>query len=264
MVSRQAREAERRRQEKARARFERAAKVRRERSIVAAALVAGLVIATGAAAFLLTNDSADGDGSGDTALDGATPTTDAPTPLSEPLPTTDPELYDAPPAASEATAATVTLETSAGDVVVELDDAAAPQAVASFERLVGDGFYDGTACHRLLPDSLLQCGDPTASGMGGPGYSFGPIENAPTDGVYPAGTLAMARPPGDGEGMGSQFFLVFADVPLPDDAAGGYTVFGTVVQGLDVLQSVGAAGNDTGATNGRPATDVIIEKAVIS
>lgn len=284
MVSKQQRETERRRAEKAEARFVRAAKVRRERQIVALVLVAVLAIGLGAVASVLSNRDGDDpvpapsdtattapaqpteDAATDEATDSVTeePTDAEATPA--PLPTTNPRLFEAAPPAIDSlgTTWTVTLETNAGDIVLELDGEKAPQAVSSFVMLSGAGFFDGTACHRLVTGALLQCGDPTATGTGGPGYTFGPIENAPADGVYPEGTVAMARQGGNGESMGSQFFLVYADVPLPDDDAGGYTVFGTVVQGLDVLQAIGAAGTTTGTTDGRPASDVIIEKAVIS
>ncbi len=78
---------------------------------------------------------------------------------------------------------------------IELDGAAAPQAVSSEISLIQSGFYDGTSCHRLTRENIwvLQCGDPAGDGTGGPGYSYGPVENAPADSVYPAGTIAMAR-----------------------------------------------------------------------
>lgn len=181
----------------------------------------------------------------------------------EPLPSSAPQQYDQVPDPTGAQDRTwqATITTSVGVIELELDGAAAPQSVANFVHLASDGYYDGTACHRLLPDSLLQCGDPTASGTGGPGYSFGPIENAPDDEIYPTGTVAMARMGGDGESMGSQFFLVFNDVPLPDDDAGGYSVFGTVTEGLEILADVGAAG--LGTAGERPAIDVIIESVEI-
>lgn len=181
-----------------------------------------------------------------------------------PLATTDPDLYDEPPDAADAQGRTwdVMVQTSQGEIGLELDGESAPQATANFLRLARDGFYDGTGCHRLLPTSLLQCGDPTGSGTGGPGYSFGPIENAPDDDLYPAGTLAMARQGGEGESMGSQFFLVFDDVPLPADEAGGYTVFGTITSGLDILAEVGAEGTDEGSE--QPAIPVTIEGVTVS
>ncbi len=156
---------------------------------------------------------------------------------------------------------TGTISTSQGDVAVELDGAAAPQAVANFVTLAQEGYFDGTDCHRLTTSGIyvLQCGDPTGTGTGSPGYAFGPIENAPADDVYPAGTIAMARQGGDGESMGSQFFLVYEDSTIPADAAGGYTVFGRITSGLDVVQAVADAGVSGGATDGTPATPVTIE-----
>lgn len=156
----------------------------------------------------------------------------------------------------------VTLTTSAGDIGLQLDGHAAPQAVAAVVTLANQGFYDGTTCHRLTvtdPMYVLQCGDPTGTEAGGPGWTFGPIENAPADQVYPAGTVAMARSQNDASSMGSQFFLVYRDSTIPDDAAGGYTVLGTVVSGLDVLQQVAAAGVQEG-TDSTPVTQVTIEK----
>lgn len=148
-----------------------------------------------------------------------------------------------------------------GDIVLELDGAAAPQAVASFVTLAQAGYFNDTQCHRLTTAGIyvLQCGDPTATGSGGPGYAFGPVENAPADDVYPAGTVAMARMSNDGESMGSQFFLVYEDSTIPSDAAGGYTVFGKITSGLDFVQAVADTGVDGGASDGAPATPVTIE-----
>ena len=154
----------------------------------------------------------------------------------------------------------VTIDTSAGPLTLELDGAAAPQAVASFVTLANEGFFNGTVCHRLVTAGIyvLQCGDPTGTGGGGPEYRFGPVENAPTDDVYPAGTLAMARVGNDGYSMGSQFFIVYEDSSIPSDSAGGYTVFGTVTSGLDVVKTIAEAGTVTGATDGAPAQTVTL------
>jgi peptidyl-prolyl cis-trans isomerase B (cyclophilin B) len=156
---------------------------------------------------------------------------------------------------------TGTIEINGQDVGVTLDGAAAPQAVASFLALGDAGFFDGTSCHRLVTQGIyvLQCGDPTGTGTGGPGYSYGPIENAPDDGVYPAGTLAMARVGGDGESMGSQFFIVYDDSTIPSDAAGGYTVLGTITSGLDVVTDIADAGTTSGASDGTPADPAVID-----
>jgi peptidyl-prolyl cis-trans isomerase B (cyclophilin B) len=166
-----------------------------------------------------------------------------------------------PASAAEGRAWTSSLTTSVGDITLSLDGAAAPQAVASFVALADSGYFDDTSCHRLTTSGIyvLQCGDPTGTGTGDPGYSFGPVENAPSDDVYPAGTVAMARQGGDGESMGSQFFLVYEDSTIPADAAGGYTVFGTITSGLDVVQAVADAGTVDGAGDGSPATPVTIE-----
>ena len=169
------------------------------------------------------------------------------------------------PSAAEDRTWTATVDLCAGgtetDLVLELDGAAAPQGVASFVSLADQGYYDGTPCHRLTTQGIyvLQCGDPTGTGTGDPGYSYGPIENAPEDDVYPAGTIAMARRGDDGESMGSQFFVVYQDSTIPSDTAGGYTVLGTVTSGLDAVQAVADEGVDGGAGDGSPQTPVIIE-----
>lgn len=142
---------------------------------------------------------------------------------------------------------------------VELDGAAAPQAVANLVTLSQEGFYDGTSCHRLTTEGLyvLQCGDPTATGSGGPGYTFGPIENAPEDGFYPAGTIAMARSSA-ADSQGSQFFIVYADTYL-DTSTGGYSVFGSVTSGLDELTAqIVSQGTADGSTDGAPLAQAVI------
>jgi peptidyl-prolyl cis-trans isomerase B (cyclophilin B) len=155
---------------------------------------------------------------------------------------------------------TVNLNTSVGEIELALDGHAAPQAVASFVDLAQQGFFDDTVCHRLTTGSIyvLQCGDPTGTGTGGPDYRFGPVENAPSDNTYPAGTVAMARVGNDAYSMGSQFFLVYADSQIPADSGGGYTVFGEVTSGMDVLQEVADAGVLEGTET--PALQVTIEK----
>ena len=166
------------------------------------------------------------------------PATTAPSPTSfasEPPITLDP-----------GTSYRATITTNCGPIVVDLLADQAPHAVNSFLFLAGHGYYDNTRCHRLTTAadglSVLQCGDPTGTGSGGPGYQFG-VENPPADGVYPAGTLAMART-ADPDSNGSQFFITYADstIPSPD----GYTVFGKVVSGLDIVEKIGKAGKGEG------------------
>jgi cyclophilin family peptidyl-prolyl cis-trans isomerase len=170
------------------------------------------------------------------------------------------------PSAAQGRTWEVTLDTCVGEIGVELDGAAAPHAVASFLTLADGGYFDGTGCHRLYTGAVsgLQCGDPTFTGAGGPGYRFGPLENTPEDGAYPAGTLAMARSTGDPDSMGSQFYLVFADSHVPPDSAGGYTVFGRITSGLDLLEAVGAEGSHGDAIEGPPEVPVTIERVEIN
>lgn len=150
---------------------------------------------------------------------------------------------------------------------IELDGAAAPQAVSSFVSLTRSGFYEGTSCHRLTSGEdfrVLQCGDPAGDGTGGPGYRFGPIENAPEDDRYPAGTIAMARQSGDADSMGSQFFIVYGDSTIPADEAGGYTVLGRITSGLDRLTAtVTDAGTADGSLDGAPAVEARITSVAV-
>jgi len=143
---------------------------------------------------------------------------------------------------------------------LELDGVNAPQAVANFVSLSQSGFYEGVSCHRLVTDGIyvLQCGDPDGTGGGGPGYTFGPIENAPADDSYVTGSLAMARVGGDGNSMGSQFFIVYQDSRIPSDDVGGYTIFGKITSGLDGLEPVISAGVQGGATDGPPALETLL------
>lgn len=172
------------------------------------------------------------------------------------------KAWGRPPAANTSMGKkwTWTIETSCGPILVELDGAKAPQAVASTVFLAQQGFYNSTPCHRLTTQGIfvLQCGDPTGKGTGGPGYSYGPVENAPADNVYPAGTVAMARQGGNGSSMGSQFFLVYKDSPIPSDAAGGYTVLGKITGGLATVEKVAAGGAAGGRPDGAPARAVAI------
>lgn len=149
---------------------------------------------------------------------------------------------DLPPAenipATGTAAATMTLNGTA--VAITLDREAAPCTVNSFLSLAQQGFFDDTVCHRVVDQNIyvLQCGDPSATGMGGPGYTI-PDE---LDGIagYPAGTLAMANT-GQPHTGGSQFFIVFDETPLPPQ----YTVFGTVDQtGIDLASQIAAGGHD--------------------
>jgi peptidyl-prolyl cis-trans isomerase B (cyclophilin B) len=175
------------------------------------------------------------------------------------------------PAASEAGGKSwkLTLNTTCGQVAVELDGKKAPHAVSAMLMLAKAGFFDGSPCHRLVTSGIyvLQCGDPTGTGSGGPGFSYGPVENAPADNVYPAGTVAMARQGGKGNSMGSQFFLVYQKSSIPADNAGGYTVLGKITKGMDVVQKVAAGGAgaaDSTTGNTPPLRPVSIASTAVS
>lgn len=152
---------------------------------------------------------------------------------------------------------TGSIEVNGKPLEISLDGAAAPQAVANFIALAKNGFYKDLTCHRITNGGffVLQCGDPNGDGTGGPGYSWGPIENAPMDNVYGKGTIAMARAGGDANSNGSQFFIVYEDTSIPSDAVGGYSVFGQVTAGLENLSDVIAAGVVDGGTDGKPALE---------
>ncbi|MFM6971921.1 MAG: peptidylprolyl isomerase [Rhodoluna sp.] len=159
------------------------------------------------------------------------------------------------PELSQNRAWTGTMEVGNQKLSITLDGAKAPQAVANFLALNNQHFFNGISCHRLTTAGIfvLQCGDPNGDGTGGPGYNWGPIENAPADNLYKKGVLAMARRGGDGSSMGSQFFIVYQDSVIPSDNAGGYTVFGEITKGLDKLSPIFDAGVVDGKSDGTPA-----------
>lgn len=160
-----------------------------------------------------------------------------------------------------------TLTTNCGDIVLALDGDNAPQAVAAFTELARQNYYQDSPCHRLTAtDALkvLQCGDPTGTGQGNPGFGYG-VENAPADGTYPRGTIAMARTSDPEEGTGAQFFIVYGDSTLPDPD--GYTVVGQVTSGLDIVDRVAAQGvapNEASPQDGAPAAPISILRVAVT
>jgi peptidyl-prolyl cis-trans isomerase B (cyclophilin B) len=167
-----------------------------------------------------------------------------------------------PPAADVRNTGTqqATITTDQGPITASLDTAKAPCTVNSFAFLAQQGYFNGTSCHRLTTSGIyvLQCGDPTASGSGGPGYQFAD-ENL-KGATYPKGTIAMAN---SGPGTnGSQFFLVYKDTQLPPS----YTPFGTITDGLDVVGKVAAAGSDNsnGQGDGKPKQPIKLTKVTVS
>ena len=161
---------------------------------------------------------------------------------------------------------TFTFATNCGNIVVTTVGAKAPITITQLATLARGGYFNDTLCHRLTTKGLyvLQCGDPTATGGGGPNFTYRD-ENLPTEGSYnyPAGTVAMANsgPGVNGAGTnGSQFFLVFADTTL----GANYTIWGTITQGLDIVKAIAKAGVKGGGADGTPNQPISIKRVTVS
>ena len=156
---------------------------------------------------------------------------------------------------------TFTFATNCGNIVVTTVGSKAPITLTQLSTLARGGYFNNSLCHRLTTQGLyvLQCGDPTATGAGGPNFTYRD-ENLPAEGLnnYPAGTVAMANA-GPGT-SGSQFFLVYQDTTLGPD----YTIWGSVTSGLDILQTIASAGVVDGGADGAPATGVTIESTKVT
>jgi peptidyl-prolyl cis-trans isomerase B (cyclophilin B) len=147
-----------------------------------------------------------------------------------------------------------TLQTNQGAIAVELFDDDAPKTVDNFVSLARKGFYDGVIFHRVIPDFMVQGGDPTGTGSGGPGYTF---EDEFNDHPVARGALAMAN--AGPNTNGSQFFIVTADAcPWLD---GKHTVFGRVTDGMDVVDAISALETDA---RDRPRDDVVIQRVELA
>jgi peptidyl-prolyl cis-trans isomerase B (cyclophilin B) len=176
-------------------------------------------------------------------------------------PNSDPQQFAKAGQALEAgKPASLSLQTNCGDIEIALDTEDAPNTSNALAFLANAAWYDGSSCHRLTTAKsgiyVLQCGDPTGTGAGGPGFTT-KDENVPKDGSYPAGTVAMAE--AAGSDAGSQFFIVYKDTTLPAD----YTVVGQVTAGLDIVKKVADAGVTGGAGDGTPAQPVVIQRATV-
>jgi peptidyl-prolyl cis-trans isomerase B (cyclophilin B) len=255
---------DRRRRELARERYlrqqerrtEREAKARRRQRWLIGLVVGALVLASGVGLLLTFRPWQAG-----APDDGADPTQAAGCAyLPDPTATDSPTALGTPgvdPGDLGPLTATITLDGE--PVTVALDSEGAPCTVNSWQFLAAADFFDSTPCHRLTTSStlgVLQCGDPTGTGTGGPGYSF--AEENLDGATYPAGTVAMANT-GQPGSTGSQFFLVHSDSTLPPL----YTVVGTVTDGLEAVQAVAAAGTVDGSTDGAPVRDVVIDDLVV-
>jgi peptidyl-prolyl cis-trans isomerase B (cyclophilin B) len=177
------------------------------------------------------------------------------------LQTTHLHFAHAPALTIARTTYTARVVTNCGTIVVTLNGRQAPNTVNSFAFLATKGYFTNTPCHRLTTSGIfvLQCGDPTGTGTGGPGYTL-PDENL-TGATYPAGTVAMANSGAPHTG-GSQFFFVYARTALPPQ----YTPFGRVTTGLDVLQRIAKAGTDNanGQGDGHPKQPVVIRSFTVT
>jgi peptidyl-prolyl cis-trans isomerase B (cyclophilin B) len=254
-------------------------RAKRRRTITTVATAVGVIVAVGLVYLLVQLNSGDSTAAtSDTpeSTPPAVPTTSGPCkyastpnqPSAKPQVPMPPDVDPTPNAGT----AKVLLKTNQGDIPVVIDRAKAPCTAQAIEHLVKSKYYDGTPCHRLTASEglkVLQCGDPTGQGSGGPGFSIkdeNPTDLKPTaDGrtvAYPKGTLAMAN--SGPNTSGSQFFLVYADSMLPPS----YTVFGTIdPAGLATIDKIAAGGITAGPkapTDGAPKNAVKIETATAS
>jgi cyclophilin family peptidyl-prolyl cis-trans isomerase len=150
---------------------------------------------------------------------------------------------------------TVTIETNHGTIEAELFEDVAPKTAGNFIELIEKGYYDGVIFHRVIDGFMIQGGDPTGTGRGGPGYTI-PDEFAPGLAHTEPGIFSMANA-GPNTG-GSQFFITLAATPWLD---GKHAIFGKVTSGLDVVQTIGKVKTGMGD---RPVEDVVMEKVTVS
>jgi peptidyl-prolyl cis-trans isomerase B (cyclophilin B) len=149
---------------------------------------------------------------------------------------------------------TATMQTTLGELTIELFDEEAPKTVSNFKELAGKGFYDGVIFHRVIKDFMIQGGDPTGTGTGGPGYQF---EDEINDHKIVRGALAMAN--AGPNTNGSQFFIVTTDAaPWLD---GKHTVFGQITEGMDVVDQIEASETDA---RDKPTSEVRIESVTLT
>ena len=153
----------------------------------------------------------------------------------------------------------VVLRTSCGSFTIRLDQRTSPKTAASFVALARDGFFDGTVFHRIVPGFVIQGGDPTGTGTGGPGYSTRDVP--PSDAAYTRGVVAMAKTANEPHGTsGSQFYVVTGpDAGLPPE----YALLGKVVKGLGVTALIDAEGDPASGGAGTPLRPVVVEKATV-
>lgn len=152
---------------------------------------------------------------------------------------------------------TITIETNRGKIVFQTYNDDAPKTVENFIALVKKGFYDGVIFHRVIKGFMIQGGDPTGTGTGGPGYKFADELNPNTPSYkagYKKGVVAMAN--AGPNTNGSQFFIMLEDTPLPNS----YTIFGKVVSGQEVVDEIGSVKTDS---NDKPLESVVMKKVTV-
>ena len=270
MVSKRERELARAKWERQQARREQA---REHQSVVKRAVLAGVAVV----AVILIVISTKGNGSTPNATPSRSynptqnfattkPVTSTPSPSATsvcashgPLSTTPKQFATAP--INGPVTSSIQLLTNCGNVVISTDKKASVTTTV-MANLARAGYFDNTPCHRLTTNGIyvLQCGDPTGTGTGGPGFQFAD-ENLPkvatgSSFVYTRGTIAMAN--SGPNTNGSQFFIVYKASPLPPN----YSVWGQVTSGIDVIDKIAAAGEETGNGDGKPKADVAIIKAI--
>jgi peptidyl-prolyl cis-trans isomerase B (cyclophilin B) len=277
---------DKRKRQLARAKYERQQQRRaelrsraRRRNVVIASVLAVVLAASGAAWASVALLGDDDDGGSQAAATPSAPTSAPASPSKVPDPCEKPakgspskKQFDKEPALTVDKKATytMTLDTTCGDITIEMDAAKAPRTVNSFAFLAEEKYFDHSPCHRLVTQGIhvLQCGDPTGQGSGSPGYTI-PDENLNDplikNNTYPAGTVAMANQynaqtqQGRDTG-GAQFFLVFQDSQLPPD----YTPFGKVTGGMDVLKKIAKAGTQSGTPDGPPNATVVVDRLTVA
>lgn len=153
----------------------------------------------------------------------------------------------------------VVLRTSCGSFTIRLDQKTSPATTASFAALAKKGFFDETVFHRIVPGFVIQGGDPTGTGTGGPGYST--VDRPPPNTAYTTGVVAMAKTGAQAPGTsGSQFYVVTGeDAGLPSE----YAILGKVTKGIEVTQRIGKLGDTASGSSGTPTRPVVIEKATV-
>lgn len=150
---------------------------------------------------------------------------------------------------------TAVMKTTAGEITIRLNAKDVPNTVNNFVFLAKEKFYDGVIFHRTIPGFMIQGGDPTGMGTGGPGYKFA---DEPFTGEYKRGVLAMAN--AGPNTNGSQFFIMHADYPLPKS----YVIFGEVTEGIDVVDKIATAPTVPGGEGSKPVHPVKIESVIVS